>query len=107
LSEAALLWPATVWLLERPIPLWGHVTDASTGAPVKATIRFLDTEFLHGEVIESGGPFGRYHAFFPAGAYRVVFEAKDYLPVTVTGVVISQGGSTRLDLRLTSTAGDN
>jgi hypothetical protein len=104
-SEAAQLWPGTVWFLERPFPLWGHVTDASTGAPVKASIRFLGTEFFHGEVIASGGAFGRYHAFFPAGTYRVVFEAKDYRPVTVTGVVISQGGSTRLDVRLTSAVG--
>ena len=39
-SEAAQVWPAVELELQRPIPLWGHVTDAGTGAPVAATVSF-------------------------------------------------------------------
>jgi hypothetical protein len=101
LNEAALVWPGTVWMLERPIPLWGRVTDAVSSAPVEATISYVGITFAHDETNGSGGPFGRYHAFLPPGAYDVVFEAPDYQPLTVTGVNITAGSSMQVDVELT------
>ena len=37
-NEATLVWPGILSVLERPIPVSGHVTDARTGAPLAANI---------------------------------------------------------------------
>jgi hypothetical protein len=103
-AEAALVWPGTIWMLERPIPLWGHVTDVSNGQPVEATISYVGVNFQNGETNSSGGPFGRYQAFLPAGSYDVVFEAENYQPQTIAGVLITSGVSTQLDVELVGTS---
>jgi len=102
-TEAALLWPGILWMLDRPTPLWGHVTDAVTGAPVAATIRYEGITFQNGETNASGGPFGRYHAFLPAGTYGLRFEAEGYQTLVVPGVQVASSTSTMLDVELTPT----
>ncbi len=109
LSEAALVWPGILWTLERPIPLWGHVTDASNGAPLEATLRLLDAgkaasaprdlTFTNGETNSSGGAFGRYHAFLPTGSYRIEFSAPGYAPEERI-VRVSKEESLTLDIAL-------
>ena len=98
-SEAAQIWPAIVSMAERPIPLWGHVTDACSGAPVDATLTFPSVNFVNGEVNGSGGSFGRYQAFLPAGNYSAEFAAAGYttqsIPVTITA-----SGSLQVDVAL-------
>ncbi len=100
LSEAALVWPGILWFLEHHIPLWGYVTDATTGNPVPATITYDGVVFPNGEVNTAGGPLGRYHAFLPAGTYDVVFEADGYERTVVSGVTITSSVSTRLDVTM-------
>jgi len=100
LDEAALVFPGVVWMLQQPTPLWGYVTDAVTGDPVEATIDYEGVVFQNDETNQSFMPFGRYHAFLPAGTYDVVFEADGYDRIVVSDVVISDGGSTRLDVQL-------
>lgn len=102
-AEAALLWPGILWMLDRPTPLWGHVTDAVTGAPVAATIRYEGITFQNGETNASGGPLGRYHAFLPAGTYGLRFAADGYQTLVVPGVQVASGASTMLDVELTPT----
>ena len=80
-SEASLVWPGTLHLLERPIPLWGHVRDAQTGDPIEAIIDVQGVTFPNGEQITSGGAFGRYHLFAPPGTYDLAFSANGYTPV--------------------------
>lgn len=88
-SEAALVFPGLLWLLETPIPLSGNVTDTVTGDPVAATITMVGVPFQHDETNSSGGAFGRYHVFAPAGSYTLLFEAEGYhdetLQVQLTG----------------------
>jgi len=88
LAEAALVFPGALWLLERPIPLTGHVTDTVTGEPVDALITYQGVRFRNEETNRSSGPFGRYHAFLPPGSYTVKFSAEGYVaqshPVVIT-----------------------
>ena len=40
-SEATQVWPGILSVLERPIPVSGHVTDGRTGAPLAANLELL------------------------------------------------------------------
>ncbi len=100
-TEAALVWPGALWMLDRAIPLWGHVTDAVTGSPVVAAIQYEGVAFQHGEENQSGGADGRYHAFLPAGTYSIRFTADGYEPLVIPGVQVASAASTRLDAALT------
>jgi hypothetical protein len=81
LNEAALVWPGILTVLERPIPVSGHVTDAQTGAPIAARIDLVNVTFANGETNNSGGAFGGYHVFVPPGTYDIRFSASGYAPV--------------------------
>jgi hypothetical protein len=99
-AEAAQLWPGILTVLERPISISGHVTDAATGNPVAARIEILGVTFANGETNASGGLYGAYHMFLPSGTYDVRFSATGYAPavhrVTVTAT------ATTLDVALTA-----
>jgi hypothetical protein len=78
LTEADRVRPGTIWFLQRPIPLSGHVIDACTGEPLVASITYPDVSFTNGEMNASFEPFGRYHAFLPPGDHIVQFSAPGY-----------------------------
>ena len=99
LAEAALVFPGALWLLERPIPVSGHVTDAVTGEPVDALITYQGVRFRNGERNRSSGPFGRYHAFLPPGSYTVKFSAEGYVAQSHP-VVITENGELVLEIGL-------
>jgi carboxypeptidase T len=82
LSEAALVWPGTLWMLQRPISISGHVTDAATGAPLVANITLEGIQFTNGEYYMSEPRYGRYHLFLPPGTYTVNFSAPEHHPQT-------------------------
>jgi hypothetical protein len=102
-AEAAQLWPGILSVLQRPISISGHVTDAATAAPLAARIEILNVAFANGETNGSGGAFGSYHMFLPTGTYDVRFSASGYSPavhrVTVTGT-----SATVLDVQLAAAA---
>ncbi len=99
-AEASMLFGGIQALLQRPIPVWGHVTDATSGAPVEAKLEVVQLNYQHGEVNGSGGPHGRYHAFLPAGNWSLRFSAPCYQTKTVQ-VTTSASGSQLLDVALT------
>ncbi len=98
-AEATALWPGTVWMLQRSIPVWGHVTDAITGQALVANITYVQNPFTQGEQNRSEPLFGRYHAFLPAGNHTLRFTLAGYttqdVPVTVTA-----NGSVMMDVQL-------
>ncbi len=98
-TEAALVWPGALWMLERPIPLSGHVTDSITGQPLEATIDLIGVTFPNGEEFKSESSFGRYHLFLPAGSYTVNFSAPDYTNQSHQ-VTITPDGAEILDILL-------
>lgn len=98
-SEAALVWPGTIWMLERPIPVQGHVTDAITGLPVEATITYPNTPAAFGEQNRSEPTFGRYHAFLPNGPHTIRFELPGYQTVDINVTVTN--ASQTIDVQLT------
>jgi hypothetical protein len=87
-AEATRLWPGTVWMLQRPIPVWGHVIDAVSRKPLMANISYVENPFTQGERNRSEPLFGRYHAFLPNGRHTLRFAHPGYVtqdvPVTVT-----------------------
>ena len=87
-AESAQVWPSTIWMLERPISLSGHVIDSHSGQPLVATISLSGITFPNGEDFKSERSFGRYHMFLPPGDYTVEFSAAGYVSqshqITVT-----------------------
>ena len=99
-SEATLVWPGVLSVLERPIPVSGHVTDARTGAPLAASIELLNVTFSNGEANASGGAYGAYHMFLPPGTYNVRFSAPGYAPI-VSQITVTATSATVLEVPLT------
>jgi carboxypeptidase T len=102
-EEAEMLWPGILTVLERPISITGHVTDATTGAPLAARIDVLNVAFPNGEANGSGGPYGSYHMFLPPGTYDVRFSASGYAPV-VNRVSVTAASSEIVDVQLSAAA---
>jgi hypothetical protein len=99
-SEATLVWPGVLAVIERPISVTGRVTDAATGAPLIAQIELPNVTFTNGERNASGGPFGRYHTFLPPGTYDVRFSLAGYQTVTRQVTVTSTSSTVVLDVQL-------
>jgi hypothetical protein len=104
-SEAVLVWPGILAVLERPISISGHVTDSTTGAPVAARIDLLNVAFSNGESNASGGLYGSYHMFLPPGSYQVRFSAAGYDPA-VTSVDVTATASAATDIQLSPATTD-
>jgi carboxypeptidase T len=99
LAEAAMVWPGILSVLERPISVSGHVTDATTGAPLAAKVELLGVAFSNGETNSSGGVFGKYYLFLPAGTYNVRFSRDGYAPVVRT-VAVTATSAEVVDVQL-------
>ena len=99
LSEAIQVWPSTLWMLQRPIPLSGHVTDLYTGDPLEAEITIQDVQFPNGEYFRNEPEYGRYHLFLPPGTYQIEFSVPGYVDQTHE-VTITEGVGEVLDVQL-------
>jgi Zinc carboxypeptidase/Carboxypeptidase regulatory-like domain len=104
-NEAALVWPGILAVLERPVTVFGHVTDAVTGAPLEARIDLLNVSFSNGETNASGGRYGAYHMFLPPGTYDIRFSAPGHTAV-VNRITVTNTSSTPLDVQLAPTVPD-
>ena len=82
-QELISTWPGVLEHLTTPVPMTGHVTSSSGGAPLQASITVAGHEFQHGQTVMSGGRFGRYHLWGGPGTFDVTFTADGHLPQTV------------------------
>lgn len=98
-AEAEQLWPGILAFLRRVIPVQGHVTDACSGEPLAAQITFGSFALPNGEQVSSGGAFGRYDVFLPAGPETLTFSAPGYAPQSIQ-VSVSETASLELDVAL-------
>jgi hypothetical protein len=104
LSETGMVWPAMLWLLDRPVSVSGHVTDACTASPLQAGIRYLEVALEHGETNESGGAFGRYHATLPPDEYTLEFSAAGY-QTQLHGVTVTLRSAEVIEVELLPASG--
>ena len=76
----------------------GTVTDASTGAPLNATITITnhDDEF---SLVESHLPAGDYHRPIKGGTYNVTYTCSGYYPQTFT-LTVADGETVIQDVQL-------
>ncbi|MCU0918673.1 MAG: hypothetical protein MUC88_29565 [Planctomycetes bacterium] len=96
-QEAARVFPSLVALLQRPIPVRGHIVDVLTGRPVTATLTCPEVIFEYGETNGSDARWGRYHAFLPGGDHTLQFVADGYLPQRCT-IRVVPGRSQTVDV---------
>ena len=82
LTEAAQIFPSTIFILQRPISLSGDVRDSRTFAPVVADITIEGVSFQHEEFFKSEPRDGRYHLILPPGTYTIKFSAPGFLNQT-------------------------
>jgi len=77
-AEAAMIWPGTIWLLERPISVSGNIVDSITSEPIVTPINIVGVSFSNGEEFISEPRFGRYHLFLPPGTFTLEFSYENY-----------------------------
>lgn len=99
LSEAQLVWPGALWMLQRPISVSGHVVDSLTHEPLVAEIKLNGINFQNGEHFFSEQRFGRYHLFLPSGTYSIEFSCENYNNQTQE-VTVTQTSAIVLDVEL-------
>ena len=78
------LLPLCMTVLARPVPLTGLVTDATSGAPIAASIDVDGVVWQNGERRRAHLPNGRYNQWLPEGAWSVTVDAPGYAPLTRT-----------------------
>lgn len=74
----------------------GLVTDGVTGDPLAATV----TVTGRNHNIYTDPDVGDYHRMLKPGTYTLNFTATGYTPVTVSGVVVSSGAATVLNVQM-------
>lgn len=77
----------------------GHVRDAATNAPLGASVTVKNVAYTMGETNASSGPFGRWHAFLPAGRYTIAFAAPGHR-AEEREVTVAAGAPVTLDVAL-------
>ncbi|KYK34025.1 MAG: hypothetical protein AYK22_00905 [Thermoplasmatales archaeon SG8-52-3] len=98
-AEAEQLWPGTIWMLERPISVSGHVIDSITGEPLVAKINLQGITFPNDEEFFSEPRYGRYHLFLPPGTYDIEFSLDNYHS-QIKQVTVSETSSEILEISL-------
>ncbi|MGF3554319.1 MAG: M14 family zinc carboxypeptidase, partial [Thermoplasmatota archaeon] len=99
ISEAQLVWPGVIWMLQRPITISGHVVDSITQKPLVAEIKLKNVNFQNGEHFFSEPRFGRYHLFLPSGTYTIEFSCENYINKALE-VTVNQTSALILDVQL-------
>ena len=106
LAECLRVLPMLIEFLADPVTVFGHVTDAATGAPLPARIERVEFEsrFVDSESRFASLPHGRFHVWLPDGLWTLrfsldEFEGIRYAPETVQVQVVN-GQTVELDVQL-------
>ena len=99
LEEAEQVWPCILHVLNRPIPLSGHIQGKDTEELLDASLEVIDVGFANGETFKCDPATGRYHLFVPMGTYTLEFSSNGYLTQTHS-VSISELNGNVLDVEL-------
>ena len=106
LAECLRVLPMLIEFLADPVTVFGHVTDAATGAPLPARIERVEFEpgFVDSESRYASLPHGRFHAWLPDGQWTLRFSLEEfdgmrYAP-EVRQVQVVNGQTVELDVRL-------
>ena len=99
LSEAQLVWPGALWMLNREISVSGNVLDSKTYEPLVAEIKLIGINFPNGEHFFSEQRHGRYHLFLPSGTYSIEFSRENYYNKTQE-VTVTQTSALELNVLL-------
>ena len=78
------------------IGIRGLVTDSSTSLPLAATVTVSGRD----HDIYTDPDVGDYHRMLLPGTYTLTYEADGYDPLTVSGITVSSGDATRVDVAL-------
>jgi carboxypeptidase D len=91
-NREAMLW----WAGQARMGVEGYVTDATSGAPVKATVDVTQI----GKDVWGEPLLGYYHRMLEPGTYTVEYRAFGYQTATLQGVGVVAGTTTRRDVAL-------
>jgi hypothetical protein len=104
-AEAEQLWPAILNYFNRPIPVVGHVTDATGNALTGVNVTIQGKSYPYGDDNLSGN-YGRFHVHLPNGTHTLVLTKEGYQPLTQS-VTVTSGQSQTVTLAMTpGTGGD-
>lgn len=84
------------YFLEAKYGVRGIVTDSLTGDPLRASVKLGTIVYL----TFSSALHGEYYRMLRPGTYSLTFSAQGYASKTMTGVVVSPGSYTTLDVQL-------
>jgi carboxypeptidase D len=79
----------------------GIITDATTSGPLQATVQVVGNS----QLVFSDPDVGDYYRLLRPGTYTLRYEALFYGPEIVSGVVVTSGAATLVDVALTPLAG--
>jgi hypothetical protein len=85
------------YLEQSLLGIRGVVTNAVTGAPVKAQVDVLG---IPNVPVFTDPAVGDYHRLLLPGTYTLVVRAAGFKPDTVTGIAVTASAATRVDLAL-------
>ena len=92
--------PGILNFFSRPIPAFGHVRDAASGAPIPdAQLRSTNFEWNYDESVATNR-FGSFHLWLPSGTWQINMTAPGYEPAVVDVEASTESGVER-ELELT------
>lgn len=93
------------FLRQAQIGINGIVTDSISGNPLEALVTVLSYDNDSSDV-RTDPDLGDYYRMLPAGTYNLRFSAPGYIPDTVWGIVVPNGGAVTVNKLLKPVPGN-
>jgi len=93
------------YIQESTYGVHGIITDSCNGLPIRAKVWVNSYDQVDdSSQVYSSLPLGNYYKYMIAGTYSFTFSAPGYTSKTVTGVTVTNGAATLLNVQLTPAA---